>query len=67
VIAPNRRCVYQPLAVAEPFGLARTSVFDLATVTAEHGAQLHVASLKTVEPEKRRVALSGERLCPTTA
>jgi sulfide:quinone oxidoreductase len=58
VIAPNHRFVYQPLAVAEPFGLARTSAFDLAAVTAEHGAQLHVASLEAVEPAKRRIALS---------
>ncbi len=59
VIAPNRRFVYQPLAVAEPFGLAHTSVFELATVTAEYGAQLHVASLESVDPGRRRIALSG--------
>ena len=59
VIAPNQRFVYQPLAVAEPFGLAHTSAFDLAAVTAEHGAQLHVASLESVEPGRRRIALSG--------
>jgi len=63
VIAPNRRFVYQPLAVAEPFGLAHTSVFELATVTANYGAQLHVASLESVEPGRRRIALSdGETL-----
>jgi len=59
VVAPNRRFVYQPLAVAEPFGLAHTSVFDLATVTAEYAAQLHVASLEAVEPDKRRIVLRG--------
>ena len=58
LIAPNRRFVYQPLAVAEPFGLAQTRLFDLAAVAAEHGAQLHVASLEAVDPERRRVALS---------
>ena len=57
LIAPNRRFVYQPLAVAEPFGLARTAWFDLATVAAEHGAQLHVASLEAVEPDRHRIAL----------
>jgi sulfide:quinone oxidoreductase len=59
LIAPNRYFVYQPLAVAEPFGLAQTRRFDLVTVAEEHGAQLHVASLEAVEPEKNRVALSG--------
>ena len=59
LIAPNRRFVYQPLAVAEPFGLAQTRLFDVAAVAAEHGAQLHVASLEAVEPAKRRIALSG--------
>ena len=63
LIAPNRRFVYEPLAVAEPFGLARTRGFELAAVAAEHGAQLHVASLEAVEPDERRVAISaGTRL-----
>lgn len=59
VIAPNRRFVYQPLAVAEPFGLAQMRLFDVAAVAAEHGAQLHVASLQAVEPDRRRIVLSG--------
>jgi sulfide:quinone oxidoreductase len=59
LVAPNRRFAYEPLAVAEPFGLARTRLFDLATVAAECGAQLHVASLQAVEPDNGRIALSG--------
>lgn len=59
LIAPNRHFVYEPLAVAEPFGLAETRRFDLAGVAAEFGAQLHVASLTAVEADKRRIALSG--------
>ena len=59
LIAPNRRFVYEPLAVAEPFGLAQTRLFDLAAVAAECGAQLRVASLEAVEPDKGRIALSG--------
>lgn len=64
LVAPNRRFVYQPFAVAEPFGLAQTRLFDLAAVAAEHGAQLHVASLEAVEPDKRRIALSGGATLP---
>ncbi len=59
LITPNRRFVYQPLAVAEPFGLAQTRLFDVAAVAAEHAAQLHVASLEAVAPAKRRIALSS--------
>jgi sulfide:quinone oxidoreductase len=59
LVAPNRRFVYQPLAVAEPFGLAQTRLFDVAAVAAECGAQLHVASLEAVEPNKGRIAISG--------
>lgn len=57
LIAPNRRFVYEPLAVAEPFGLAQTRLFDLAVLAAECGAQLRVASLEAVEPDKGRIAL----------
>src|SRR5664279_600358 len=59
LIAPNRHFVYEPLAVAEPFGLAQTRLFDLAAVAAEYGAQLHVASLQAVEPDRGRIAVSG--------
>jgi sulfide:quinone oxidoreductase len=59
LIAPNRHFVYEPLAVAEPFGLAHTRRFDLAAVAAEYGAQLHVASLQAVEPDRGRIAVSG--------
>ena len=59
LIAPNRRFVYEPLAVAESFGLAQTRLFDLAAVAAEYGAQLHVASLQAVEPDRGRIAVSG--------
>ena len=59
LIAPNRRFVYEPLAVAEPFGLGRTHLFDLVEIAEEYGAQLHVASLEAVEPDRSRVVLSG--------
>ena len=64
LIAPNRHFVYQPVAVAEPFGLGHTRMFDIAAVAAEYGAQLHVASLEAVEPDKCRIALSGHRRLP---
>ena len=45
--------------MAEPFGLARTQLIDLAEIAAEYSAQLHVASLQAVEPDRRQIALSG--------
>jgi sulfide:quinone oxidoreductase len=59
LVAPNRYFVYEPLAVAEPFGLAQTRIFDVAAVAAEYRSQLHVASLEAVEPGSGRIVLSG--------
>ncbi len=59
LVAPNRHFVYEPLAVAEPFGLAQTRIFDVAAVAAEYRSQLHVASLEAVEPGSGRIVLSG--------
>jgi len=59
LIAPNRRFLYEPLAVAEPFGLARTRGFDLADIAGEYGAQLHVASLEAVDLDRQRIVLTG--------
>ncbi len=59
LITPSRRFVYEPLAVAEPFGLAQTCLFDLVEIAQEYGAQLHIASLETVEPDRGRIVLTG--------
>lgn len=59
LVAPNRQFVYQPLAVAAPFDLAETHLFDLAEIAEEQGARLHVDSLARVEAEHRRVELTG--------
>ena len=60
LIAPNRRFIHQPLAVAEPFDLAHTRGFDLAAFAREYDAQLHVATLQAVEPDHRRIVIGGE-------
>ena len=59
LIAPNRRFVYEPLAVAEPFGMERARRFELAAVAGEYRAQLHIGSLRTVEARAHRITLSG--------
>jgi sulfide:quinone oxidoreductase len=59
LVAPNRRFVYQPLAVAAPFDLAETHLFDLAEIAEEQRAHLHVDLLASVEAEHRRVELAS--------
>jgi len=59
LIAPNRQFVYQPLAVAAPFGLAETHLFELAEIVGEQSAKLHVDSLASVESEDRCVRLAS--------
>jgi sulfide:quinone oxidoreductase len=64
VVAPNRRFVYQPLAVAAPFDLAETHLLDLAEIVSDRGAQLHVDTLAGVDAENRRVRLAGDAELP---
>jgi sulfide:quinone oxidoreductase len=59
LIAPNRHFVYQPLAVAEPFELAETHLFELAEIAADRDAKLHVDSLGQVDAEAGTVRLSS--------
>jgi sulfide:quinone oxidoreductase len=63
LVAPNRQFVYQPLAVAAPFDLAETHLFDLAELAGEQSARLHEDALVGVDADGRRVQLaSGEDL-----
>ena len=67
LVAPNPRFVYQPLAVAAPFDLAETHLFDLAEIAAEQSAKLHVDSLARVDAEDRRVGLASGIALPYDA
>jgi sulfide:quinone oxidoreductase len=63
LVAPNRQFVYQPLAVAAPFDLAETHLFELVEIASEQSAKLHVDSLARVDAENQRVLLaSGSEL-----
>jgi len=50
-VEPNHQFVYQPLAVAAPFDLAETHLFDLSEIAREQSAELHVDSLARVDAE----------------
>jgi sulfide:quinone oxidoreductase len=67
LVAPNRQFVYQPLAVAEPFGLAETHLFDLAEIARDQSAKLHVDSLARVDAEGRSVRLASGIILPYDA
>jgi len=59
LVAPNRELVYQPLAVAEPFGLADSHLLDLAEVAGDQHATLHADTLVRVDAGARRVILAS--------
>jgi sulfide:quinone oxidoreductase len=67
LVDPNRQFVYQPLAVAAPFDLAETHLFDLAEIADEESAKLHVDSLARVDAEDRRVRLASGTVLPYDA
>jgi len=67
LVAPNRQFVYQPLAVAAPFDLAETHLFDLAEIAADQGAKLRVDLLARVDADGRRVRLASGMVLPYDA
>jgi sulfide:quinone oxidoreductase len=67
LVAPNRRFVYKPMAVVEPFGVARKDLFDLAEVAGTLQAELHVGSLARVERDRRELVLTDSRRIPYDA
>jgi sulfide:quinone oxidoreductase len=55
LVAPKPEFTYRPLAVAEPFGLGDARRLDLLDIAADNGAALHLAGLRAVEPDRRRI------------
>lgn len=60
-VAPNKEFVYAPMAVAEPFGLAESRLFDLAAIAEELGVELRVGTLARVDGEDRCLTLGDGR------
>src|SRR5450759_222675 len=67
LVAPNSRFVYQPMAVAEPFGLARTRLFNIREIAGEFHSELHVGSLVRVNGAERSVELDRGASLPYDA
>ena len=63
LVTPTPEFAYRPLAVAEPFGLGRAHRFDLVRIAADHGAVLHIAGVRSVDPDAKSVLTwDGRRL-----
>jgi sulfide:quinone oxidoreductase len=67
LVAPNRQFVYQPLAVAAPFELAETHLFELAEIASEQNASMHVDSVVCVDAKERSVRLASGAVLPYDA
>jgi sulfide:quinone oxidoreductase len=50
LVNPAPEWSYRPLAVAQPFGLAEVTRFDLARIAREHGATMQLAGIQAVRP-----------------
>jgi sulfide:quinone oxidoreductase len=60
LVAPNADFIYQPIAVAEPFGQAHSHVFELKDVARELDAHIHPHELLGVEADERCVVLAND-------
>jgi sulfide:quinone oxidoreductase len=64
LVSPTPEFTYRPLAVAEPFGLGEARRYDLVRIAADHGAALHLAGIKSVQPDDRQVETWDGRALP---
>jgi sulfide:quinone oxidoreductase len=63
LLAPEREFRYRPMAVAEPFTIARARHVALTEIAADFDAELVIGALAGVEaPEHRVVTRGGERI-----
>jgi sulfide:quinone oxidoreductase len=57
LVAPETEFVYRPMAVAEPFRSDEVRRFPLERLVAATGASLRAGTVKSIEPERKEVAL----------
>jgi sulfide:quinone oxidoreductase len=63
LVTPGSDFTYRPLAVAEPFGIGVAHRYDLVEIAREHGAALHLAGVRAVDPDRKRlITWDGRRL-----
>jgi sulfide:quinone oxidoreductase len=49
LITPTPEFAYRPLAVAEPFGFGDVRRYDVVRMAADHGAEVNIGSVKSVD------------------
>ena len=64
LVTPTPEFAYRPLAVAEPFGLGEARRFDVVPIARDHGAALHIAGIRGVDPAARTVRTWDRRELP---
>ena len=63
LVAPNKHFVYQPMAVAEPFDLAETRLFDLGRSPRTSPRNCTIGVVHGVDADAHQIELAGgERL-----
>ena len=55
LVTPVAEWSYRPLAVAEPFGLGKSTRYDLVRIARDHGAAMHLAGVQAVRPEEHEL------------
>jgi len=61
ILAPDRDFHYRPMAVGEPFSLARARHIAMVAIAADFGARHVTATLAQVEPDEQRVVTQDGR------
>src|SRR5215218_7343022 len=64
LVTPTPEFAYRPLAVAEPFGLGDVRRYDVVRMAADHGAVVHIGSIKSVDTAAHRVVTWDGRRFP---
>ena len=56
LVTPEPYFTYRPLMVGEPFGHGEAKRYDVVEIAAAHGAAVHLAGIRGVDPDEHAVA-----------
>jgi sulfide:quinone oxidoreductase len=64
LVTPTPEFAYRPLAVAEPFALGDARRYDVVRIAADHGAEVHIGSVKRVDTVAHHIGTWEGRSLP---
>jgi sulfide:quinone oxidoreductase len=64
LVTPTPEFAYRPLAVAEPFALGDARRYDVVRIAADHGAEVHIGSVKRVDTAAHHIGTWEGRSLP---